>query len=334
MPLSYADETRPNAATLLDRRIALWKGADGWAAVEDACPHRLAPLSTGAVGEDGTLICRFHGWRFDETGACVRVPNAPSAQAAARLCGAAQTCARSYPVTVSAGLIWLWLDSGPEGAARAAATPVPVAAEEGEDLSWELTVQPISYESMVENSLDPSHAPFLHAGLGTFGAAPTAVPMERPGVSTKPTPSGFVISHGGYDVRTSGMNATRRFVAPNLVDVRYAYPPAAPAARAKPRRLSAKGQLPAASAGRTAHFPIFFIPATPFETRVLTGIRLPSPPAWVPRRVKQPLSNLLHVAFFALDATWRFNDQVRGMRAMFRLERVHFCGILVGGSVA
>ncbi|KAG8458201.1 hypothetical protein KFE25_011732 [Diacronema lutheri] len=287
MPVSYADPTRPNACTLLGERLVIWKGATGWAAAEDACPHRLAPLSTGAVRADGTLACRFHGWRFDERGACVDVPSAPSPALGARLCASADTCVRSFPVAVRAGLVWVWLESGAEGAARAAATAVP-ALEGEEKLSWELNVQPISFESMVENSLDPSHAPFLHAGLGSFGATAGAIPMERPAISTKPSAEGFEMRHGGYDVRTAGMNATRRFAAPSLVDVRYAY-----------------------RTGRATHFPIHFVPAAPFETRVLVGIQLPSVPRWVPERVRAALGDALHVLFFALDGTWRFNDQDR-----------------------
>ena len=61
MPVSYADPVRPNGFTLLGKHLVLWKSADGWACVEDACPHRLAPLSTGRVTEEGTLMCRFHG---------------------------------------------------------------------------------------------------------------------------------------------------------------------------------------------------------------------------------------------------------------------------------
>lgn len=46
-------------------------------AARDQCPHRLAPLSIGSIVDD-TLQCRYHGWRFDGTGACVRIPSAPA----------------------------------------------------------------------------------------------------------------------------------------------------------------------------------------------------------------------------------------------------------------
>ena len=49
-------------------------GADLFAA-RDQCPHRLAPLSLGAVVDD-TLQCKYHGWRYGVDGACVRIPSA------------------------------------------------------------------------------------------------------------------------------------------------------------------------------------------------------------------------------------------------------------------
>lgn len=40
----------------------------------DQCPHRLMPLSAGSVVE-GRLRCAYHGWDFDRTGRCVRLPS-------------------------------------------------------------------------------------------------------------------------------------------------------------------------------------------------------------------------------------------------------------------
>ena len=43
----------------------------------DRCPHRLAPMSAGAVvpGEHGAeLQCGYHGWRFDGDARCTAIP--------------------------------------------------------------------------------------------------------------------------------------------------------------------------------------------------------------------------------------------------------------------
>jgi nitrite reductase/ring-hydroxylating ferredoxin subunit len=59
--------------------IALFRTADGWIAVEDRCPHAGAPLSAGLL-RDGTIVCAWHGWRFDAAcGTCLSVPGGDAA---------------------------------------------------------------------------------------------------------------------------------------------------------------------------------------------------------------------------------------------------------------
>jgi len=52
------------------RRIVVWNVGGVFYAMEDACRHMKAPLSTGRL--DGTTItCSWHGWKYDvTTGAC------------------------------------------------------------------------------------------------------------------------------------------------------------------------------------------------------------------------------------------------------------------------
>ena len=43
------DTKRPNKVQLLGKNIVVWQAPDGsWSALEDLCPHRLAPLSGAA----------------------------------------------------------------------------------------------------------------------------------------------------------------------------------------------------------------------------------------------------------------------------------------------
>lgn len=59
----------PRRVTVAGRHYALFRDATGRAAaVEDACPHRRAPLSLGTVRPDGRLACAYHGWHFDAEG--------------------------------------------------------------------------------------------------------------------------------------------------------------------------------------------------------------------------------------------------------------------------
>ena len=46
------------------RRIAVFRLADGWAALDHACPHSGGPLADGLV-TDACVTCPLHGWRFD-----------------------------------------------------------------------------------------------------------------------------------------------------------------------------------------------------------------------------------------------------------------------------
>lgn len=46
-----------------ERRVAVFRLPDGWAAIDHACPHRGGPLSDGIVTEH-CVTCPLHGQRF------------------------------------------------------------------------------------------------------------------------------------------------------------------------------------------------------------------------------------------------------------------------------
>src|SRR5271170_370725 len=75
MPVtSLADGPKP--FTLLGQAIVLWLDGEGRpAAMVDRCCHRTAKLSLGFV-KDGASSCGYHGWTFDRTGRCIRIPQA------------------------------------------------------------------------------------------------------------------------------------------------------------------------------------------------------------------------------------------------------------------
>ena len=59
------------AITLDGRRIAIFRAAGGWYALDAVCPHRGGPLADGIVC-DRAVICPLHERRFDlQTGAAV-----------------------------------------------------------------------------------------------------------------------------------------------------------------------------------------------------------------------------------------------------------------------
>ena len=75
MPLAMLKDG-PKPFTLLGEDIVLWRDESGNpCAVLDRCCHRTAKLSCGFV-EKGAIVCGYHGWTFDGSGACIRIPQA------------------------------------------------------------------------------------------------------------------------------------------------------------------------------------------------------------------------------------------------------------------
>ncbi|WP_181795182.1 non-heme iron oxygenase ferredoxin subunit [Streptomyces sp. WELS2] len=76
--------------------IAVFKDEGQYHALDDTCPHANASLSEGWV-EDGEVECPLHGGRF-----CLRTGEATAMPATGT--------ARTYPVEVRDGRVWLVLD--------------------------------------------------------------------------------------------------------------------------------------------------------------------------------------------------------------------------------
>ena len=53
--------------------------------LKDLCIHRGAALSLGWARE-GRIVCPYHGWEYDRSGACVRIPSLPEDAAILSAC--------------------------------------------------------------------------------------------------------------------------------------------------------------------------------------------------------------------------------------------------------
>ena len=111
----------------------------------DSCPHRMAPLSLGYVGEEGQLVCRYHGWEFNGEGKAVSIPMSTDDAAEATACESPRSCATSFPVQESAGVLWVWPTSGADAWLQASATPVATAAVDELPGDWGMVVRPARY---------------------------------------------------------------------------------------------------------------------------------------------------------------------------------------------
>jgi phenylpropionate dioxygenase-like ring-hydroxylating dioxygenase large terminal subunit len=177
-PVASADAigAQPLAVRLLGEDLVLWRDTAGSVhAWPDRCPHRGARLSLGRVQQD-RLECPYHGWQFEGSGRCVRVPALP-----------AFTPPASHSVTTheaqeAGGLVWVRLENG--------TTELPAFAAEGDARLRKLNCGPYTVETsaprIVENFLDMAHFGFVHEGwLGERSA--TAIDDYR----VEETPAGL-----------------------------------------------------------------------------------------------------------------------------------------------
>lgn len=172
------DPSRPHATKLLGDDFVLMRDANNvWKCLEDKCSHRLAPLSQGRIEpSDSTLMCSYHGWRFNGEGHAVSIPQAyfqdPAAELAA--CNSKRSCVKSFPTAVREGLLFVWPSSGPEALIHSAAVQ-PAGSQvfaqvSPEDVTAQHTMYfqrdfPVPYDIVVENIGDQSHVPFAHHGV-------------------------------------------------------------------------------------------------------------------------------------------------------------------------
>ena len=150
----------PFARTYLDEPVLIYRTSDGTVvAMDDRCPHRMAPLHLGKVVED-TIQCPYHGLRFDGTGTCVKLPIGGEAPPRARL--------KVYPIVERHRLLWIWMGD-PE---RADADLIPDYSDRCDDrFTWFTGVLhcKANYQLLADNLLDLTHAEFLHPFLSSAG---------------------------------------------------------------------------------------------------------------------------------------------------------------------
>ncbi len=181
-PIAIASAVKRNAAlrvVVAKTPIVLFRDAAGTlSALLDRCPHRGVALSLGQV-RDGCVVCPFHGWELDGSGAVRHVPWNPDDKRAS-LRGV------SFPVAERAGLVWLFTGTGsapamPEAAAQLLRPELR--------LTWlELPFQ-THWTRLMENMLDWPHLPFVHAN--TIGRGMLGGRQSRLDIDWRPTETGF-----------------------------------------------------------------------------------------------------------------------------------------------
>ena len=149
----------PKPFTLLGEKIALFVDSAGRpAAIADRCCHRTTQLSRGFT-EGDWLVCGYHGWTYDRTGRCVRIPQ--------RADNAIPAGAKipSYHCEARYGYAWVALE--------APLAPIPEFEEASDPIFRQIDQLydewKIASFRLMENSFDVAHVPFTHRN--SFGIA-------------------------------------------------------------------------------------------------------------------------------------------------------------------
>ena len=141
------------ARRLLNVPVLMFRTATGQlCAMDDACPHRLLPLSQGTrVGDE--IRCGYHGMCFSAQGECTHIPGQTNIPAAARV--------RTYPLELLHGFAWIWL--GDQTLANPDLIP---------DVQWNSSPEWASsrgyhnidanFRLLNDNLLDLSHETYVH----------------------------------------------------------------------------------------------------------------------------------------------------------------------------
>ena len=156
------------ARQIAGRRLVLYRRRGGEpVALENACWHRLMPLSEGRL-EDDNVACGYHGLVFDPEGRCVFMPSQQTINPSARV--------TSYPIVERHRFVWVW----PGDPALADPELVP-DLHWNDDPAWagdgRLIHLNAGYKLIVDNLMDLTHETFVH-GASIGQRSITEVPFE------------------------------------------------------------------------------------------------------------------------------------------------------------
>lgn len=202
------------ARKLLGRNILLFRTEAGAVvALDDRCAHRSFPLSAGTL-EGDTVVCGYHGFRYDAGGDCIEVPSM-------------SVCPRSigvhaFPLVERGPLLWIWMGD-PALVDPAAIRDTMFMTSPDWVCSTGYLPLAGNYVSLHENLMDLTHLSYVHArsfGTPEYAQAPyktllqeghyrvtrTVVPTLLPPVWGDPS--------GLTGVATAARIATSEFLSP------------------------------------------------------------------------------------------------------------------------
>jgi phenylpropionate dioxygenase-like ring-hydroxylating dioxygenase large terminal subunit len=162
---------QPRRFYLLDVPLVAFRDNDDKVSVfRDLCIHRGAALSLGRV-TDGCITCPYHGWQYDNTGKCVKIPSLPEGAGIPP-----KAHAIAYNAEEQYGLVWVALADP--------VAPIPRwPNDEIFDPSFHSHISShqiwqTSAGRAAENFADTSHFPIVHARLLSPEDRTVAPPLD------------------------------------------------------------------------------------------------------------------------------------------------------------
>jgi phenylpropionate dioxygenase-like ring-hydroxylating dioxygenase large terminal subunit len=145
---------RPLGVFRMGEKLVFWRDASGKVVCQkDLCPHRGAAVSRGKIRDD-TIVCPFHGFRYDPTGECRLVPCSGRNSTPPKVLHLP-----GYPVREEYGWIWIFW-----GESDGNLPPVPYFPNLNSSFSYATFPYrwKTHYSRAIENQLDVMHLPFVH----------------------------------------------------------------------------------------------------------------------------------------------------------------------------
>ncbi|MDB5720842.1 MAG: aromatic ring-hydroxylating dioxygenase subunit alpha [Alphaproteobacteria bacterium] len=152
---SEIDRT-PLARTICGEPVMLYRRLDrSIAAMRDACPHRLLPLSMG-IKEGDSIRCRYHGLLIGSDGRAEQMPLRNDSVNRS-------ICVRTYPVEERHRFVWIWIGE----ATKADPALIPdfwPCSRPGWTFDGGYNRIACDYRLLVDNLMDLTHETYVHDG--------------------------------------------------------------------------------------------------------------------------------------------------------------------------
>lgn len=209
------------ARTVCNQQLVLFRKTDGTvAALEDACWHRLMPLSMGRL-EGDEVTCGYHGLVYNAQGRCTHMPSQETLNPSA--------CVRAYPLVEKHRFVWVW----PGDPAKADPALVP-DMHWNDDPAWAGDGKMIrvlcDYRLVVDNLMDLTHETFVHGSsigqqavaeapfVATHGDRTATVTRWMDNIDAPPFWAGQIFQARGYRGKVDRWQIIK-FEAPCTVNI-------------------------------------------------------------------------------------------------------------------